>query len=426
MTGNVINTTVTTAAAGAAGPATADTPQDLAEIVSSNLKKLIAQNGITQKDLADMLCVAPASVTDYCKGRRIPGTEHLLTLKKHFDISIDDFLTKSITPAPVALPPRSTGLDKEKMETYHKYCGSYFMYYFDTSKSKGRDLLPPRDSLHYGVLFIYENPTSLEVPEFGCAAILGIGDRDEVTRVKKELDEMSDPAKVIAHIGSRYESMAYFGDFTLSQFHAFVSMSHASKDKALLIFHRVDNNKPEYIGGIGTINSVSKGREHTPVIQFMGISRYPLTMSVEEIHHNLLLDYPTFEADAEMVDEMITNFKALYADPNSSIKEGFSEYQKAIMVRSTLERFVKKSLERNMFRYGKISGTTDDDQWYHAIKAASIKGDAVAGGTSAGGASSAAGASAAGGATASGAAAAPATASGSAPAPAPADATLAL
>ena len=268
--------------------AAADPNQDLAELVSSNLKKLIAQNDITQKELAEMIGVAPASMTDYCKGRRL-----------------------------------STVFDKQMMETYHKYCATYLMYYFDTSKSKGRDLQLPRDSLHYGVLFIYENPTSLEAPQFGCAAILGIKDRGEVTRLKADLDKMEVPEKVIEHIGSKYESMAYYGDFSLTQYHAFVSMSHANTDKALLIFHRVDNNKSEYIGGIGTINSVSKGREHMPVVQYLGISRYPLALSVEEIHHNLLLDYPTFEADPEMVDEMIKNFKALYADPNSAIGEGF-------------------------------------------------------------------------------------------------------
>ena len=348
-------------------------PQDLAELVSSNLKKLIAQNDITQKELAEMIGVAPASMTDYCKGRRLPSLDFFVALKKHFDINLDEFLTKSISSSAVALPPRSTVFDKQMMETYHKYCATYLMYYFDTSKSKGRDLQLPRDSLHYGVLFIYENPTSLEAPQFGCAAILGIKDRGEVTRLKADLDKMGVPEKVIEHIGSKYESMAYYGDFSLTQYHAFVSMSHANTDKALLIFHRVDNNKSEYIGGIGTINSVSKGREHMPVVQYLGISRYPLALSVEEIHHNLLLDYPDFEADPEMVDEMIKNFKALYADPNSAIGEGFSEYQKAIMVRSTLERFVKKSLERNVFRYAKISGTTDDDQWYHAIKDTSEK-----------------------------------------------------
>ena len=347
--------------------------QGVAEITSSNLKRLISHHDLTQKELADILCVAPASMTDYCKGRRILGTEHLLELRKHFGISIDDFLTKSITPPAVTVVPRSAGIDKEKMETYHKYCAAYYMYYFDTSKSKGRDLQSPKDSLMYGILYIYESPTSSDAPEFGCAAILGIKDRGEVTRVKKELDEMKDPEKIIDHIEKNYESMAYSGDFSLTQNHAFVSMSHASTDKALLIFHRIDNNKPEYIGGIGTINSVSKGREHTPVIQFLGISKYFLNMSEEEIHHNLLLDYPDFEADPEMVDEMIVNFKALYADPNGAMNERFSEYQKAVMVRSTLERFVKKSLERNMFRYGKIAGATDDDQWYHAIKAASVK-----------------------------------------------------
>ena len=353
--------------------AAAASNQSETEIISANLKKLISHYGITQKDLADLLCVAPASVTDYCKGRRILGTDHLIKLKKHFDISLDDFLTKSITPSAAPVVPRPIVIDKEKMETYHKYCAAYYMYYFDTSKSKGRDLLLPKESLHYGILYIYENPTSLDEPEFCCAAVLGISKREDVTRIKERLDEIKDPEKVIDHIGKNYESMAYYGDFSLTQYHAFVSINHASTDKALLIFHRVDNNKPEYIGGIGTINSVSKGREHTPVIQFIGISRYPLSLSEEEIHHKLLLDYPTFEADPEMVDEMIMNFKALYAEPDGVFNDRFSEYQKAVMVRSTLERFVKKSLERNMFRYGKISGTTDDDQWYHAIKAASVK-----------------------------------------------------
>ena len=58
-------------------------------------------------------------------------------------------------------------------------------------------------------------------------------------------------------------------------------------------------------------------------------------------------------------------------DETDESKPGFSEYQKSIVVRSTLERYIKKSLERNMFRYGKIS-ERDDDEWYHTIKTASI------------------------------------------------------
>ena len=347
--------------------------EQLTRIASSNMLRLLKQTNLTQKEMAKRLGVAPASMTDYCKGRRLPNMQFFVALKEQFGISIDDFVTKDLTPSAAPAPPKTQVFDQQLLETYRKYCCSQFLYYFDTSKTKGRDVQGPRDSVLYGVLYIYENPDSMEVPEFKCAAILGIKDRDEVSRLKSKLDKMKDPGKILAYINSDYESAAYYGDFTLSQLYGFVSISHANTDKALLIFHRIDNNKPEIIGGIGTINSESKGREHVPVVQFMGMSKYPLSMSVEEIHYNLLLDYPNFEADQKMVDEMITNFKALYADPNGAICKDFSEYEKAIMVKSTLDRFVRTALTRNMFRYGKITGTTDDDQWYHAIKATSIK-----------------------------------------------------
>ena len=347
--------------------------EQLARIASSNMLRLLKQTRLTQKEMAKKLGVAPASMTDYCKGRRLPNMEFFVALKEQFGISIDEFVTKDLTPSDTLVPPKTQVFDQQLLETYKKYCCSQFLYYFDTSKTKGRDIQAPRDSVLYGILYIYENPDSTEVPEFKCAAILGIDDRDEVSRLKSKLDKIKDPGKILEYISSNYESAAYYGDFTLSQLYGFVSISHANTDKALLIFHRVDNNKPEIIGGIGTINSVSKGREHVPVVQFIGMSKYPLSMSVEEIHYNLLLDYPSFEADQEMVDEMITNFKALYADPDGAICKGFSDYEKAIMVKSTLDKYVRTALTRNMFRYGKITGTTDDDQWYHAIKKTSIK-----------------------------------------------------
>ena len=373
---SVETSSATTAAPSAPPAVTTYTPpstEQLARIASSNMLRLLKQTRLTQKEMAKKLGVAPASMTDYCKGRRLPNMEFFVALKEQFGISIDEFVTKDLTPSDTLVPPKTQVFDQQLLETYKKYCCSQFLYYFDTSKTKGRDIQAPRDSVLYGILYIYENPDSTEVPEFKCAAILGIDDRDEVSRLKSKLDKMKDPGKILEYISSNYESAAYYGDFTLSQLYGFVSISHANTDKALLIFHRVDNNKPEIIGGIGTINSVSKGREHVPVVQFIGMSKYPLSMSVEEIHYNLLLDYPSFEADQEMVDEMITNFKALYADPDGAICKGFSDYEKAIMVKSTLDKYVRTALTRNMFRYGKITGTTDDDQWYHAIKKTSIK-----------------------------------------------------
>ncbi len=346
---------------------TIDETKEMYTIISDNLRKLIAQQGITQKELANKMGIAPASMTDYCKGRRMPAIEFFMALKKHYGISIDDFLTKSINPSGSILPARNLQADPAFLTTCQKYCGTYFVYYFDTSKFKGRDTQIPRASLLYGILYIYENPSLLDMPEYSCAAVLGISSRDNVISLKKTIESFKNPQEVIEYIEKNHASTAYYGDFELSQEHAFVSMNHASTDKALLIFYRVDNNKPNYAGGIGTINSVSKGRQRMPVVQFMGISRYRLSMSPEEIHHCLLLNYPTFRAEQE-TDEMIQNFKTLYVNDGEP-KEGFSELQKSLIVRSTLERYIRKSLERNMFRYGKIS-ERDDDEWYHAIKEA--------------------------------------------------------
>lgn len=343
--------------------------QNLGSIISSNLKRLISQNGLTQKELADKLGVAAASMTDYCKGRRIPNVEFFVSLKNLYNISIDDFLTKSISPSSNAISLQPSIIDHNIMNIYLKYCGIYYIFYFDTSKYKGKDTQPPKDSVLYGILIIHENPSSLDMPGFSSAAILGIQSREEASTIKQALENCKEPAKIIDYIESNHSHTAYFGNFELSQEHAFITLNHTNTDKALLILHRVDNNKANYSGGIGTVNSVSKGRERAPVVQFMGISRYPLTMSTEEIHHSLLLSYPSFTAEAE-TEEMIRNFKTLYLNSEES-KQEFSEYQKSIIVRSALERFVKKSLERNMFRYGKVS-ERDDDEWYHAIKVASI------------------------------------------------------
>lgn len=344
--------------------------KDLRIIVAENLKKLISRNKITQKVLAERVGVTAASMSDYCNGRRLPTAEFLLELKKLYGISIDEFLTQSINMKQNQPQNSDHDIADNSLTTYQKYCGTFFVYYFDTSKLKGRDTLLPKDSLLYGILYIYEAPSYIGVPHYNCAAVLGIHGRADAASLKKRLENLHQPSKITEFIGKEYSTTAYYGDFELSQEHAFVSMGHTNTDKALLIFHRVDNNKENYTGGIGTINSISKGRERMPVIQFMGISRYPLSLSTEEIHHMLLLNYPTFKAQTE-TEEMIQTFKMLYVAEGDS-KYQFSEYQKAIMVQSTLERYIRKSLERNMFRYGKIS-ERDDDDWYHSIKDASTE-----------------------------------------------------
>ena len=63
------------------------------------------------------------------------------------------------------------GVTGESLAVCRKYCGMYYVYYFDTSKYKGRDSLPPRDALLYGVLMIGEAQRGPDTAEFGCIAV---------------------------------------------------------------------------------------------------------------------------------------------------------------------------------------------------------------------------------------------------------------
>ena len=134
----------------------------------------------------------------------------------------------------------------------------------------------------------------------------------------------------------------------------------------------MDSNKDKYLGGIAAINSISKGRERMPVLQFLGISRSPLCISAEDIQHALLLRYPIVDVREE-VEEVLRIHRILFID-NDDARNSFTQDQKKAVIQSTVERAVLRNLTRNAFRYAKIS-EEDDDAWYHLIKASAASAE---------------------------------------------------
>ena len=346
-------------------PMSTESSQEVASIIGSNLRKLIRENGITQKHLAEQLGVAAATMTDYCNGKRVPQATFLVELRKHYGVDLNTFITSDISTRISSCTPEEESLKDSLQNTCRKYCGLYYTYYLDTSKFKGRDTLTPAMSLLFGILYIYEDPSIFTGPRYNCAAVLGFSGLAEADALIRSLREVSSSKEILSRIEKDCSNRAYYGSFEISQEHVFLNMRHECTDRALAILHRVDNNKTDYSGGIATINSISKGRERMPVVQFFGISRHPVTMSPEEIQHALLLNFPTITVEEE-VDEMLRVLRMLYIN-NDEVRLTFSPEQKKAVIRSTLERAVRKNLERNAFRYAKIS-EEDDDAWYHCIK----------------------------------------------------------
>ena len=352
--------------------------EDSASTVVANLNKLLEIQNISAKELSEQTNYSESAISKYRTGKQFPPLDFLYKLKILFRISLDDFIFKEINRVDIHAQIPLSAAEKDEKRSYDKFCGTYLVYYLNTSSYKGRDKNTPEESLLYGILTISEDKTNIYEHTYNSIAVLGIKCRDMATQLKKTIDSMKSYYDIEKYI-SNDESLvkkAYFGDFEFSAEHAFLTLTHDRKDKALIILHRVNRNKKEYIGGMGTINSVSKGREPTPTAQYIALSRYPISLSAEEIHHQLLLSHPTYKADAN-AKELISLFKKTYQTPDSyeeTIKysEILTDLQKEIIIKVNLERYVKTSLTNNMFRYAKIS-ERDDGAWYDLLKDVSIK-----------------------------------------------------
>lgn len=341
----------------------------LLENTSKNLSALIKKKSITQKMLANITGVSESTVSEYVNGKKVPPVEFLVKIKLEYGISVDDFvMTESNL---IEIPDSADVKASEKnLDNSNKFKSSFYTYYFDTSNYKGRDDNSPSESLVYGVLKIFDSNISQN--GCGCIAILGLKSAEKADEVKNSLDNLPEDINIFDYIKEHYYMNAYIGTFELNNKHVFISLTHGDKDKTLIIFHCPPSNKLCYIGGIGTINSISKGREPMPVVQYIGISRNPIRLSEEEIHHNLLLDLPKFKAENE-AEELINLFRSLYLDEDG-LKNKITELQKMIIIKANLERYIKDNLERNIFRYSKISNK-DDDEWYHMLKASDLIDD---------------------------------------------------
>ena len=130
------------------------------------------------------------------------------------------------------------------------------------------------------------------------------------------------------HVGVLKKSKQSIPEWLLQnlvgQEHTFLNLRHAGTDRALAILHRVDSHKDKS-GRIAAINSISKG-ERMPVLQFLGISRYPLCISAEDIQHALLLRYPIVDVREE-VEEVLRIHRVLFID-NDDARSSFTPDQK--------------------------------------------------------------------------------------------------
>lgn len=308
-----------------------------------NLKKLTKK--YSQKLVAEKTGFSQSSINNYLTRSSEPSIQFLIALKDAFGISVEDFLF--------------SGISTEGEKSYEKFIGNYLIYYYNNDSYKGEVHLNLKNTLNFGVISIFKQKDLDKGVE-----ILSAFTKSRVDAVKL-LKSLNESPK------SNYEQLyddfgnVYTGEIDFNDQNVFLLLeSEAHKDKTFIIL----NNPPsttKYIGGVGTVNSISRGREHNPCVQFIIVTKRMLDIPDGQLYN--LLKFDNYQLDIEdSAKDIINLFKRLYVDQNELSAE-LSENQKVAIVKNRMDLLLSEILESNAFRFAKISNR-DDDSIYRIIK----------------------------------------------------------
>ncbi len=308
----------------------------------TNLKKLTKL--YTQKNIADKTGFSQSSINNYLSGSSEPSIQFLIALKNAFGISVEDFLFSDF--------------EVTTDVSFDKFIGNYMIYYYNNNSYKGEVHTNISSTLNYGVLSIFKNN---ELDSAVKVLATFVKDRVGATKLLKELNSANAPIEEIyTQSGNKYS-----GEISLNEQSIFIDLSNfENSDKCSIILSNPPSKK-DYIGGVGTVNSIARGREHNPCVQFIILSKTLIDAPDGELYNILKVSDYSVNMDYAIKD-IIDLFKRLYAE-NNELSLELTDNQKQAIVKNKLEYYFNDILEANSFRFAKVSNK-EDDTIYNLIK----------------------------------------------------------
>ena len=309
-----------------------------------NLKVL--SNKYTQKYIADRTGFSQSSINNYLTKNSEPSIQFLIALKNAFGICLDDFLFSDI--------------DVSNEISYDKYIGNYIVYYYNNNSYKGEVHVNITNTLNYGVISIVkEKDLDKNVVIYGTF----VKSKMEATKLLKELNATAQSKDII----SKYQDIGnlYKGSISTTVQSIFIDLNNNFNGDQTFIILNNPPTKNNYIGGVGTVNSIARGREHNPCVQFVILSKKLIDKPDGEIYNCLKFDDYNINFDYAIRD-IVDLFKRLYLDKNE-ISTTLTENQKNAIIQNKLEYHFDEILDANVFRFAKVSNK-EDDKIYKLIK----------------------------------------------------------
>ncbi|MFQ6773427.1 MAG: helix-turn-helix transcriptional regulator [Clostridia bacterium] len=303
---------------------------------ADNLKVLCERH--TQKKIANLTGFSQSSINNYINRLSEPSVQFLLAINKAFGYSLDEFMFDSIAD-------NQAGYDCDKFK------GSYMLYYYDNTGYKGEVHENLRKTLVYGVM------TVTDIKDDGGLKVYAstFKSRRDAENFFGRIEGVDNTSEQIA---LHEEHDCYVGQIHANEHNMFVFITNDTyMDECSMIF----NNPPSqhtYTGGLGTINSVSRGREFNPCVQYILFSKKIIHKPDGELYNMLQLELSDVNFD-KPVDDIVDMLKRLYVYDNE-LSKTLSEDQKKSIIANNLKYNFGQIIDNNMFRFAKISNREDD------------------------------------------------------------------
>ncbi len=309
-----------------------------------NLRKLTKQH--SQRIIAEKTGFSQSSINNYLTKNSEPSIQFLIALKDAFGISVDDFLFGGISP--------------EGRKNFDKYIGNYLIYYYNNDSYKGEVHSNIKNTLNYGVLSIFKEK---ELDKNVRVLASFTKKRVDAVKLLRDLNKLADNSKIEALYNEFGHT--YLGNIDTNEQNIFITLDNKEyQDKSFIILNNPPSNA-KYIGGVGTANSISRGREHNPCAQFIIVTKRILDIPDGELYNLLKFDDYMIDTD-DSIRDIVALFKRLYVSQNELSAE-LSETQKAAIVKNRIDLLLSDVFESNAFRFAKISNR-EDDMVYRYIK----------------------------------------------------------
>ncbi len=334
------------------------------EILRTNIITIMSLYHMpTVEALARMVGVDEDSVKDVLEpdNNRLPGIYPVISALSDFSgYTVDELLYSRVSPV------RDVYSMNRWAKTKERIAGLYQIYYFDTSRFAGRDTEADSSAVCYGLLLLYDQGDSGGMK---AAALMDLS-REEMTEYFRKTREhsMADSEfhaeKAYEYIRENYSEESMFHGIVKIMSTVFaVHLAYRERECASMLFRRPDNPNERFIGSLGESLSVSGGRDLIPCAQVVGLSRYELTVSTEELARHLRIRQPDPVLDRAVLQDFVQFLRSktsVHGKPEGQAV-ALTQDEEMLILEGMIRKIVMDTVYRSLFRTMKVTGADDDE-----------------------------------------------------------------